>query len=182
MKTPLSALALVCLASCRPAPSASLATPPGVVARRIAVTSRSFSANGPIPVDYTCDGADRSPNLTLSALPPGTRSLAVIADDPDAPGGDIVHWVAYNLPADTMSLAEGKDVTELGGITGINGFGRPGYSGPCPPKFEEHSYMFHVYALDVTLPPRANATSDDLQAAMNGHLLGEGALMGTFSH
>ena len=175
-------LAALALGACHGASGGGPAAPPGVAIQRIAVTSRSFSSNAAIPVDFTCDGADRSPALTLSAAPPGTRTLAIIVDDPDAPGGDFVHWVAFNLKGDATSVPEAVDVGDLGGIAGLNGFGRPGYNGPCPPKWELHSYSFHVYALDAALPGRSNATADDVQAAMNGHVLGEGVLVGTFSH
>lgn len=156
--------------------------PPGVVMQKIAVTSKSFSSNTTIPVDYTCDGADRSPQLTWSAPPQGTKAFAIITDDPDAPGGDFFHWVAFNIRGDVTAIPEGSDVGELGGISAINGFSRPGYNGPCPPKFELHSYIFRVYALDGPIEVRPGGNADDVQAAMNGHVLGLGALVGTFSH
>jgi len=174
--------ALAGLLACRTPAGTGPTAPPGASMQRITVTSRAFTANGPIPVDNTCDGADRSPGLTFSAAPQGTKSLAVIVDDPDAPGGDFIHWVAYNLPADASSLPEAVDVAELGGVSGLNGFGRPGYNGPCPPKMELHGYHFRVYALDATLSARANVTAEELQAVMNGHVLAVGVLVGTFSH
>ncbi len=159
-----------------------VAGPPGVAIQRLAVTSRAFSFNGAIPVDYTCDGADRSPPLTWSAPPSGTKSLAILAMDPDAVGGEFVHWVAYNLRADALALPENTDASELGGVSGSNGFGRIGYSGPCPPKMELHSYTFRVYALDTVLPVRSGVSAEELTAAMSGHVLAQGALVGTFSH
>jgi Raf kinase inhibitor-like YbhB/YbcL family protein len=159
-----------------------IAGPPGVAVQRLAVTSRSFSANGPIPVDYTCDGADHSPQLTWSAPPSGTKSFAILVVDPDAVGGEFIQWVAYNLKGDALAMPENTDASELGGVSGSNGFGRVGYSGPCPPKMELHSYAFRVYALDAVLAVRSGVTADDLSEAMNGHVLARGTLVGTFSH
>jgi Raf kinase inhibitor-like YbhB/YbcL family protein len=156
--------------------------PPGVAVQRLTVTSRSFASNGSIPVDFTCDGADHSPQLTWSAPPAGTKSFAIVVVDPDAVGGEFIHWVAYNLRGDATALPESTDASELGGMSGINGFNRPGYSGPCPPKLELHSYAFRVYALDATLPVRSGVTAEELYAGMNGHVLAHGTLLGTFSH
>src|ERR1700722_8201049 len=100
-----------------------LAGPPGGSIQRPAVGSRSFSSNGAIPVDFTCDGADRSPQLTWSAPPSGTKSFAILALDPDSVGGEFIHWVAYNIHGDATSLPENTDASELGGVSGSNGFG-----------------------------------------------------------
>jgi Raf kinase inhibitor-like YbhB/YbcL family protein len=182
-----SSLALVVFAaSCAGCKSGGggvvVASPPGVAVQRLAVTSRSFSSNGPIPVDYTCDGADRSPQLTWSAAPSGTKSFAILVVDPDAAGGEFVHWVAFNVRPDATLLPENTDVSELGGVSGTNGFSRTGYSGPCPPKMELHSYAFRVYALDAMLLVRSGVTADDLNEGMNGHVLAQGTLVGTFAH
>src|SRR5208337_4774173 len=116
---------LVAVASCARCGGGSgsvvVAGPPGVAIQRLAVTSRSFSSNGPIPVDYTCDGADRSPQLTWSAAPSGTKSFAVLVVDPDAVGGEFIHWVAFNLRGDATALPENTEASELGGVSGING-------------------------------------------------------------
>lgn len=157
-------------------------TPPGVTLASITVTSTAFAANGPIPVDNTCDGADRSPPLTWSAPPQKTRSIAVLVDDPDAPGGDFVHWVAFNLPGTIVSLGEGADIGALGGISGTNGFEHLGYGGPCPPRREMHRYAFRVRALDAPLDAGPGATRDAVEAAMSGHVLAEGTLLGVFGH
>jgi Raf kinase inhibitor-like YbhB/YbcL family protein len=183
--SPLSVARLACavgLAACQPTATPDAAAPAGVTMQRLTVTSKSFVSHGAIPVDYTCDGADKSPQLTWSAPPAGTKAFALIVDDPDAPGGDFVHWVAFNIRADATSLPEGVDVAELGGTSGTNGFKRPGYNGPCPPKMELHDYAFRVYALDAPLALSADASVDQLQSAMSGHVLGTGVLMGTFSH
>jgi Raf kinase inhibitor-like YbhB/YbcL family protein len=186
MSTDTRLLLGLCLAVCTACngcqPGGHPSTPPGVTLASITVTSTAFATNGPIPVDYTCDGADRSPPLTWSAAPSGTKSIAVLVDDPDAPGGDFVHWVAFNLPATMTSLAEGSDVAAMGGISGTNGFGRVGYGGPCPPRREMHRYNFRVLALNAALDVGPAATRDTVEAAMTGHVLGEGALVALFGH
>jgi Raf kinase inhibitor-like YbhB/YbcL family protein len=156
--------------------------PPGVVMGRLSVTSKAFAPNGAIPVDYTCDGADRSPPLAWSAAPVGTRALAVLVDDPDALGGDFTHWLAFNLASSTVVLPEGIDATTLAGEEGTNSFGRVGYAGPCPPRHEMHRYEFRVFALDAPLAARSGATRDAFDQALSQHVLAEGALVGTFSH
>ena len=125
--------------------------PAGKTMETIAVTSRSFPSGGRIPVDYTCDGANRSPGLTWSAPPAGTQTFAIIVEDPEAPGGTFTHWIAYELGADARSLPEGVDLASAGGAAGLNDFKRPGYAGPCPPQFEVHHYSFRVFALDAHL-------------------------------
>jgi Raf kinase inhibitor-like YbhB/YbcL family protein len=156
--------------------------PPGVTLASLAVTSRSFASGGQIPVDFSCDGADRSPQLTWSAPPAGTKSLAVVVDDPDAPGGDFTHWLVYNIRPETLALAEAVDPAELGASVGINGFNRQAYSGPCPPRMELHHYFFRVFALDAPLDAKPGANREAVDAAMSGHVLAEGALVGVFSH
>jgi Raf kinase inhibitor-like YbhB/YbcL family protein len=157
-------------------------TPPGVTLASISVTSKGFGSGGAIPVDYSCDGTDKSPPLTWSAPPEGTKALAIIADDPDAPGGDFTHWLAYNIPPTTTSLPEAVDATTLGGDEGTNSFGRGGYAGPCPPRREMHRYYFHVFALNAPLAVKPGATRDAVDGAMGQHVLAEGFLMGTFAH
>jgi Raf kinase inhibitor-like YbhB/YbcL family protein len=185
MKTWRSVLGLVGLATvaCSACRSGGHPSPaPGVVLARLSVTSKAFVPNGAIPVDNSCDGADRSPPLTWSAPPEGTRALVIVADDPDAIGGDFTHWLAFNLAPGTSSLPEGVDEATLGGEEGTNSFGRIGYAGPCPPRREMHRYEFHVFALDAPLPSRPGATRDQLDEAMSQHVLAEGTLVGTFAH
>jgi Raf kinase inhibitor-like YbhB/YbcL family protein len=157
-------------------------TPPGVTLASLSLTSKTFTANGAIPVDNSCDGADRSPQLTWSAPPAGTRALAIVVDDPDAIGGEFTHWLAFNLAPTTSSLPEGVDSAALGGDEGTNSFGRVGYAGPCPPRREMHRYEFHVFALDAPLTARPGATRDQLDEAMSQHVIAEGTLVGTFAH
>ncbi|HLK35689.1 MAG TPA: YbhB/YbcL family Raf kinase inhibitor-like protein [Polyangiaceae bacterium] len=158
-------------------------TPPGVAMGTMAVTSTSFATNGPIPVDNTCDGLDKSPQLTWSAPPSATKGLAILMEDPDAPGGTFTHWVAVDLRPDTLTLSEGADpATAAGGIDGTNDAMRSGYSGPCPPRLEIHHYVFRVFALDARIGPRGAESRGAFEQALGGHVLAQGAVVGTFSH
>ncbi len=146
------------------------------------IKSSAFGSGEIIPVKYTCDGADFSPPLEWTAGPAGTKSFALICDDPDAPMGTWVHWVIYDLPPTATMLAEGitRD-RELpgGGTQGINDFRRLGYGGPCPPG-GTHRYFFKLYALDAALGLKPGITKDQLLTAMKGHILAEAQLMGTY--
>ena len=146
------------------------------------ITSSAFGSGEMIPAKYTCDGADFSPQLEWSGSPAGTRSFALICDDPDTPMGTWVHWVIYDIPPTAMMLAEGitreKDLPG-GGTQGINDFRRIGYGGPCPPG-GTHRYFFKLYALDAMLGLKPGITKDQLLTAMRGHILGEAQLMGTY--
>lgn len=147
------------------------------------VTSRAFQEGAPIPVTCTCDGENLSPELAWAGTPPGTVSIAVILEDPDAPGGVFIHWVLYNLPGETAGLMTGVPKGTLlpdGSEQGVNSFGRSSYSGPCPPKGQRHRYFFRVFALDRKVMIRGSATAGDLRTAMGGHILAEGHLMGTY--
>ena len=147
------------------------------------IKSNAFTNENAIPPKYTCDGADLSPPLSWSNAPVGTKSYALIADDPDAPAGTWVHWVVWNIPANTSSLKEGMDKAPKfpdGTRQGVNDFRRTGYGGPCPPG-GTHRYYFKLYALDSTLEIPANATKAILEAAMKGHILGQATLLGTYS-
>jgi len=149
------------------------------------LASAAFREGAAIPAKYTCDGVDVSPALTWSGAPAGTRSFALIADDPDAPAGTWVHWVLYNLPADVSELPENiakVESLDLGGARqGRNDFRRPGYGGPCPPPGPAHRYLFKLYAVDSRLQLKAGAQKKDVEAAMEGHLLGTAQLMGTYA-
>lgn len=146
------------------------------------LTSAAFQENGPVPVEYTCDGADQSPPLQWTDSPRNTRSFALIADDPDAPGGTFVHWVLYNIPASATFLEENQpadDMLDNGASQGVNDFKNTGYGGPCPPS-GMHRYFFKLYALDEVLKSKEGMTKGDLLSAMKGHILAETQLMGTF--
>ncbi len=138
--------------------------------------SLAFEHGGEIPSLFTCDGSDISPPLQIGDVPEGTASLALVMDDPDAPGGTFDHWVVWNIPAQTTEIASG---TEPQGVEGRTDFGRMGYGGPCPPS-GTHRYMFKLYALDTVLDLARNARKDDLEAAMQGHILAEALLEGKY--
>lgn len=139
-----------------------------------------FGEGQAIPRRFTCDGEDVSPPLRLSGLPAGTRTVAVVLDDPDAPGGTWVHWVFWDWPAQRAALATGEDVAAAGAILGSNSWGRRAYGGPCPPR-GVHRYRFKVYALDAALDLAAGAGVAGLERAMEGHVLGRGTLTGTYA-
>ena len=148
----------------------------------IKITSSAFEDGGMIPAKYTCDGADVSPPLQLDAVPEGTKSIALICDDPDAPMGTWVHWVMWNIPAEKTELAEDVPPDKVlpdGSRQGMTDFRRPGYGGPCPPS-GTHRYFFKIYALDTVLDIGADSTKKDLVAAMEGHILEQGQLMGKY--
>ena len=148
----------------------------------IKITSSAFEHEGLIPAKYTCDGADVSPPLQWDAVPEGTKSIALISDDPDAPMGTWVHWVIFGLPADTRELAENipsDKILPSGAKQGTSDFGRIGYGGPCPPS-GTHRYFFKIYALDTELDLQAGARKGDLLRAMEGRILGQGQLIGKY--
>ena len=150
------------------------------------LTSSAFGPGGSIPARHTCEGANVSPPLAWSGLPHGTRSLALIVDDPDAPDPAAprmtwVHWVLYNLPPTATGLPEGVAPNALpaGTRPGINDFTTTVYGGPCPP-IGRHRYFHKLYALDLVLPDLGKPRKGDLERAMKGHVLGEAQLIGTY--
>lgn len=139
------------------------------------LTSPEFADGQPIPHQFTCDGADGPPSLHVGGAPDGTRSYAVIMEDPDAPRGTFTHWLAYDIPA------EGPELKTTAGQTLANDFGRSGYGGPCPPHGHgAHRYYFTAYALDVPSLDVPGSTRDDLEAAIKGHTLAKARLMGRY--
>lgn len=142
----------------------------------ITVSSTAFTDGGTIPRRYACDGEDVSPPLRFAGIPSGTQELAVLVEDPDAPRGTFVHWVAWGLDPSTATLEQGA--TPPG--TGTNGFGRRGYGGPCPPRGAPHRYVFTVFALSrrLDLPPGASA--DQLRRAVADATIAEGRLVGRY--
>jgi hypothetical protein len=150
---------------------------------KLELTSPAFKEGGPIPVKHTCDGEDVSPPLNWNGAPEGTKSLALICDDPDAPAGTWVHWVLHDLSPAITELAEAippSEITPQGAKQGINDFQRLGYGGPCPPPGKPHRYFFKLYALDAQPQLGSRATKKELVAAMKGHILAEGQLIGTY--
>lgn len=147
------------------------------------IESDGFEPDGNIPVRYTCDGENLSPPLHWQSPPAATRSFVLISDDPDAPMGTWVHWVLYDLPASTLRLEEGIPPSEMmagGAKQGVTDFGRPGYGGPCPPPGKPHRYFFKLYALDDWLSLPAGGTKPQVLTAMQGHILAQAQLMGTY--
>lgn len=149
----------------------------------INVTSHAFREGGEIPAKYTCQGQDVSPELAWSRPPAGTRSLVLIMDDPDAPGGGFTHWVLFNIPAMSTTLREAVPQSpELpdGSRQARNDFGQTGYGGPCPPPGRPHHYRFTIYALDTSLELAAGASAKQVAISMGGHVLAQGRLVGTY--
>ena len=146
------------------------------------LTSKALSDGEPIPALYTCDGRDISPPFVWADSPAGTASFTLISDDPDAPSKTWVHWVVYNIPPSVSELPEGvlpDDELSDGTRHGMTDFGRVGYGGPCPPS-GTHRYFFKLYALDVKLSLAPGATKRQVERAMQGHVLAQSQLMGTY--
>lgn len=160
-------------------PATPSAARKGVETMAFELTSPAFAAGQPIPTRYTCDGKDVSPPLRWSDPPPGTQSLALIMDDPDAPVGVWDHWLLFNLPPSIRDLPE-KAAPPAGALDGKNSWGRTGYGGPCPPG-GTHRYFFKLYALDTLLNLKAGAGKSELLKAMEGHILAQAELMGTYA-
>ena len=150
----------------------------------IKLYSNAFKEGELIPVKYTCQGANISPELHWNNVPKDVKSFALIVEDPDAPGGDFVHWIIYNIPGNTNELHE--DITPSRNIPdevmlGTNSFGKIGYGGPCPPSGKPHRYYFRIYALDTILHQmESGATKQQLLKVMEKHIIGEGFLMGKY--
>ncbi|HUT66699.1 MAG TPA: YbhB/YbcL family Raf kinase inhibitor-like protein [Spirochaetota bacterium] len=149
----------------------------------LTVESSAFQHGGMIPVKYTCDGTDVSPPITWTDGPEGTKSYAIICDDPDAPVGTWVHWVIYDIPPDVSSLPEAvpsKKALDNGADHGTNDFKRYGYGGPCPPG-GTHRYFFKVYALDALIGKGPGLKKKELLRLMEGHIVAKGELIGKYS-
>ncbi len=157
--------------------SAAKTSPPA----SLTITSPAFQPGQAIPAVYSCQGEDRSPALEWTAPPPGTQSLALLMDDPDAPGVTWVHWIVYNLPPGTRGLAEGAAQAGLpaGANVGNNSWGTGDYGGPCPPA-GTHRYFFTLYALDIQLD-NPSVDKAALLKAIEGHVLAQGELIGTYT-
>lgn len=151
------------------------------------ISSPSIADGERIPDSYTCEGEDISPTLEVAAIPAGARALALVVDDPDAPGGTFVHWLIWNLPGNLAEIPEGIPQDDVLGdlgeaAQGENDFGEIGYRGPCPPPGDgEHRYRFTVHALDAELDLEPGADRDELDAAMEGHVVGTAQVAGVYS-
>jgi Raf kinase inhibitor-like YbhB/YbcL family protein len=146
------------------------------------IRSDVFKSGETIPTRYTCDGEDISPQISWSKTPEGTKELVLICDDPDAPMGTWVHWVAYGIPPETTSLSDNvpKKDTTMGFKQGKSSFGRIGYGGPCPPRGSIHRYFFKVYAIDLLTNLKPGATKEVVMKAIQGHILAQGELIGRY--
>lgn len=165
------------------APRGEAGAPKEGAAMTIKLTSTAFEEGATIPKVHTCDAKDVSPPLMWSNVPEGAKSIALICDDPDAPMGTWVHWVLYDLPADSTGLPEGVPMAgtlDNGAKQGITDFKKVGYGGPCPPSGKPHRYFFKLYALDKKLDLEPGMKKSDVLKAMEGHVLAEGQLMGTY--
>jgi Raf kinase inhibitor-like YbhB/YbcL family protein len=149
----------------------------------ISLSSIVFKDGNQIPIKYTCDGQDISPPLIWDEPPQKTQVLALIVDDPDAPGGVFTHWVLFNIPTNIRQLEEGVPAQERlqnGALQGKNDFGRIGYGGPCPPRGPEHRYRYTIYMLDAPLDLKPGASKKQLLDAMKEHIIAQGQLTGTY--
>ncbi len=149
----------------------------------IELSSPAFEHCGMIPTEYTADGDNISPAIAWSDIPHGTRSVALICEDPDAPGGMFVHWVIFNVDPEQTGLPRGVPASPKladGSLQGKNDFGKIGYGGPAPPAGPAHRYFFRIYALDTMLDLKPGATRDALLGAMEDHVLAEGDIMGRY--
>jgi Raf kinase inhibitor-like YbhB/YbcL family protein len=145
---------------------------------KMKITSSAFQQGASIPSKFSCDGANTNPPLQISDVPPEAKSLVLIVDDPDAPSGLFTHWAVWNIPPQTNTIAEGSTPK---GVQGTNDFGRSGYGGPCPPS-GTHRYYFRIFALDRELDLPFSAKRSQLDAALKGHAIAQGELMGRYSH
>jgi Raf kinase inhibitor-like YbhB/YbcL family protein len=144
--------------------------------KELTVTSPAFQPNQTIPEKYSCNSQNINPPINIEGIPQGTRSLALILDDPDAPSGTFDHWIAWNISPSQTKIAEHT----APGVEGLNGLGEHGYTGPCPPPGKPHRYTFRVYAVDTELGLGANSHKKDLESALKGHILAEGKLIGLY--
>jgi Raf kinase inhibitor-like YbhB/YbcL family protein len=144
---------------------------------RMKITSSAFQEGGNIPPRFTCDGGDSSPPLGIAEIPSGAKTLALVVDDPDAPSGLFTHWIVWNISPQTNAITEGSAPQ---GVQGTNDFGRSGYGGPCPPS-GTHRYYFKIFALDRELSLASGTKRNQLDAAMKGHVVAQGELMGRYA-
>jgi len=151
---------------------------PSIIIGKMKIESPAFSNQGKIPAKYTCDGENISPPLIFSEIPENTASLALIVDDPDAPAGDWVHWLLFNIDPKVEKIEEG--IKPENALVGINDFNKNAYGGPCPPS-GTHRYFFKVYALSKSLSLDESARKRDLEEAMEGHIIAKAELIGLYS-
>ena len=179
----LGLMALVATACGAKQPEPELFDPASSQLGTIEFSSAVFEDGASIPARFTCDGDDSSPPLRWSEPPPGTRAFAIVVDDPDTPGRIFRHWSVYNIPSGTRSMdvsRPGTDELENTTLQGKNDFGTTGYRGPCPPRGQEHEYVFFFYALSEPLIIPAGASPDEVSSAIRGNVLGVGSFSGMY--
>jgi Raf kinase inhibitor-like YbhB/YbcL family protein len=178
-------LAIASLLTCGREPASTPTSETTMTDKTLSVTSSAFAANGEIPSEYTCEGDDVSPPLSWSGAPEGTKSFALVVDDPDAPDPAKpqrvwVHWVVYDLPPTATELPRSAaEALPSGARHGNNDWAKPTWGGPCPP-IGRHRYFHKIYALDTMLGDLGSPTKADLERAMKGHVLAQGELVGTY--
>ncbi len=141
------------------------------------MSSSAFENEGSIPSEFTCDGVNISPPLSITSVPKNVKTLSIIMDDPDAPMGTFTHWIVWNIPSHKVQFTRGE---KLDFVQGRTSFGTMEYGGPCPPS-GTHRYFFKIYALDTYLDLKQGSTVKELQSAISGHIIAEAALMGKYS-
>ncbi|MBF0522873.1 MAG: YbhB/YbcL family Raf kinase inhibitor-like protein [Candidatus Omnitrophica bacterium] len=151
-------------------------TPKANAFPKMILSSPDFENQGVIPVEFSCQGVNVNPALEIQGVPEGVKSLALIVDDPDAPSGDWVHWVVFNIPAEQRTIEKGA----VPGIQGVNDFRTINYGGPCPPSGPPHRYFFKIYALDTMLTLSKGVTKKQLEKAMIGHVLDQAQIIGLY--
>lgn len=179
----LSVPAILTICACKGSKTAYADVNDKEVAMTLKVTSPAFTNGGAIPTVYSCDSDDISPQIDWTAGPEGTKSYVLICHDPDAPVGDWVHWVMYNIPADVTNIPQNvpsEDVLENGAVHGKNSWGNHEYGGPCPPG-GTHRYFFKIFALDTLPDEEPGMTRKEVENAMEDHILAQGELMGTYA-
>ena len=189
--TSLSKLALLCALACQlgcrpgaPPAAGRGEAGDGSAATALQFQAKTFKSGGNMPTEFTCDGLNASPGLTWTQPPAGTQSFALIMGDPDAAPQASVHWVVYDVPASARQLSEAmprRDELIDGTQQGLNDFGKLGYSGPCPAPGKTARYFFKLYALDTKLRLKSQSTKEDLERAMDGHILAQASLTGSYS-
>jgi Raf kinase inhibitor-like YbhB/YbcL family protein len=155
----------------------------GTVMPDLYLKTSAFKPGSEMPPQLTCEGEDLSPSLQWGGAPKGTQSFALIAEDPDAPSGTFTHWVLYDLPASTTEIPQGiprRDHLGFGGLQGTNDFGKIGYGGPCPPAGNPHRYFFKLYAMDTVLGLKPGAKKQEVERAMEGHVIAQAEIMGKY--
>lgn len=164
-------------------PFDSEAAPAKPAPKKMKLTSTAFKEGQPIPAKYTCDDKNVSPPLRWSDIPKNAKTLFIMCEDPDAPGGAWLHWTLFNLPVAVTEMGEAvpnKDPLPHGALQGLNDFQNVGYGGPCPPPGKAHRYIFKIYALDSQLQLKSGAGKKELLKTIEDHIIGEGQLMGTY--